>query len=151
MSKIREKESLECGRMHIWALKTQNLPGPLSGPWTPAANCSLRYVCNFRPQHLGPPPWPNPGSAPGVSPTWGFLEWHNKHKCYSEMKLTPGFNNKLKDTTPVRRMGLWASYFQQRLPKNYVRTRLKIYRKQKGTRTNILIGKFENNTSQNVT
>ena len=42
MSKIREKESLECGRMHIWALKTQKLPGPLSGPWTPAANCSLR-------------------------------------------------------------------------------------------------------------
>ena len=41
MSKIREKESLECGRMHIWALKTQKLPGPLSGPWTPAANCSL--------------------------------------------------------------------------------------------------------------
>ena len=42
MSKIREKESLECGRMHIWALKTQKLWGPLSGPWTPAANCSLR-------------------------------------------------------------------------------------------------------------
>ena len=42
MTKIREKESLECGRMHIWALKTQKLPGPLSGPWTPAANCSLR-------------------------------------------------------------------------------------------------------------
>ena len=42
MSKIREKESLECGRMHISALKTQKLPGPLSGPWTPAANCSLR-------------------------------------------------------------------------------------------------------------
>ena len=42
MSKIREKESLECRRMHIWALKTQKLPGPLSGPWTPAANCSLR-------------------------------------------------------------------------------------------------------------
>ena len=41
MSKIREKESLECGRMHIGALKTQKLPGPFSVPWTPAANCSL--------------------------------------------------------------------------------------------------------------
>ena len=55
MSKIREKESLECGRMHIWALKTQKLPGPLSGPWTPTTNCSLRYIGNFQPQHLGPP------------------------------------------------------------------------------------------------
>ena len=31
MSKFWEKESLECGRMDIWALKTQKLPGPLSG------------------------------------------------------------------------------------------------------------------------
>ena len=37
---MREKESLECVRMHIWASKTQKLPGPLSGPWTPAADCS---------------------------------------------------------------------------------------------------------------
>ena len=42
MSKMREKESLECVRMHIWALKNQKLLGPLSGPWTPAAYCSLR-------------------------------------------------------------------------------------------------------------
>ena len=42
MSKMREKESLECVRLHIWALKTQKLPGPSSGPWTPAADCSLR-------------------------------------------------------------------------------------------------------------
>ena len=41
LSKMWEKESLECGRMHIWALKTQKLLGPLSGPWTPAANGSL--------------------------------------------------------------------------------------------------------------
>ena len=34
MSKIREQESLECGRMHIWALKTQKLPGPTT-------DCSL--------------------------------------------------------------------------------------------------------------
>ena len=39
--KIREKESLECRRMHIWASKTQKLPEPLSGPWTPAAEGSL--------------------------------------------------------------------------------------------------------------
>ena len=44
MSKIREKESLECVRMHIWVSKTQKLPGPLSGPWTPAAECSLRSL-----------------------------------------------------------------------------------------------------------
>ena len=65
MSKIREKESLECGRMHIWALKTQKLPGPLSGPWTPAANCSLRSrnSASLRRQLSAsapgpPPPWP---------------------------------------------------------------------------------------------
>ena len=70
MSKIREKESLECGRMYIWALKTQKLPGLLSRPWTPAANCSLR-LCNstllcrqLSASEPGAPPWPNPGSAP---------------------------------------------------------------------------------------
>ena len=42
LSKMREKEPLECRRMHIWALKTQKLPGPLSGPWTLAAKGSLR-------------------------------------------------------------------------------------------------------------
>ena len=36
-----EKESLECGRMNIWALKTEKLPGPLSRPWTPAADSLL--------------------------------------------------------------------------------------------------------------
>ena len=45
MSKIREKESLECRRMHIWALKTQKLPRPLSRPWTPAAD-SLLHLHN---------------------------------------------------------------------------------------------------------
>ena len=72
MSKIREKESLECGRMHIWALKIQKLPGPLSGPWTPVANCSLRShdSASLRRQLSasapGAPPWPNPGSAPAL-------------------------------------------------------------------------------------
>ena len=67
---MREKESLECVRMHIWALKTQKLPGPLSGPWTPAANCSLRSrdftsLCRqLSASEAGAPPWPNPGSAP---------------------------------------------------------------------------------------
>ena len=42
LSKMREKEPLECRRMHIWTLKTQKLPGPLSGPWIPAAKDSLR-------------------------------------------------------------------------------------------------------------
>ena len=71
MSKIREKESLECVRMHIWASKTQKLPGPLSGPWNPAAECSLRLhdsssLCRqLSASEAGAPPWPNPGSAPG--------------------------------------------------------------------------------------
>ena len=42
LSKMREKEPLECRRMHICALKTQKLPWPLSGPWIPAAKGSLR-------------------------------------------------------------------------------------------------------------
>ena len=61
MSKIREKESLECGKMHILALKTQKLPGPLSRPWTLVANCLLRShdsasLCwQLWPKNLGPP------------------------------------------------------------------------------------------------
>ena len=39
--KNQRNEPLECGRMHIWALKIQKLPGPLSGPWTPATDWSL--------------------------------------------------------------------------------------------------------------
>ena len=62
MSKIREKESLECGRMHIWALKTQKLHIACFTHTTP-----LCYVGNFRPQKLGPP-WTNPGSAPALFP-----------------------------------------------------------------------------------
>ena len=62
MSKIREKESLECVRMHIWASKTQKLPGPLSGPWTLAAECSLHScdsasLCRqLSASEAGPPP-----------------------------------------------------------------------------------------------
>ena len=59
MSEMREKESLECGRMHIRPLKTQKLPGPLSrGPWPQIAHFAhvtlLCYIGNFRPQKLGP-------------------------------------------------------------------------------------------------
>ena len=32
--KIEGKKSLEYGRMHTWASKTQKLPGPLSRSWT---------------------------------------------------------------------------------------------------------------------
>ena len=28
MSEMREKEALECGKMHIWALKPQSFQGP---------------------------------------------------------------------------------------------------------------------------
>ena len=52
---MRGKEPLECRRMHIWALKMQKLPGPLSAPWTPSTKGSLCYVGNFRPRKLGPP------------------------------------------------------------------------------------------------
>ena len=55
MSKIREKESLECVKMHIWASKTQKLPGPLSGPWTLAAECSLCTSATFGLRSWGPP------------------------------------------------------------------------------------------------
>ena len=83
MSKIREKESLECVRMHIWASKTQKLPGPLSGPWTPAAECSFRShdsasLCQqLSASEAGAPPWPNPGSAPDISTlNWFILISH---------------------------------------------------------------------------
>ena len=41
VKKRTEKESLECGRIHIWALKTQKLSGTLSGPWSPATDSLL--------------------------------------------------------------------------------------------------------------
>ena len=53
MSKIREKESLECGRMHIWALKAQKLPGPQIARF--AHTTLLHYIGNFQPQNLGSP------------------------------------------------------------------------------------------------
>ena len=71
LSKMREKEPLECRRVHIWALKTQKLPGPSSGPWTPATKGSLRShdSASLRWQlsasEAGAPPWQNPGSTPG--------------------------------------------------------------------------------------
>ena len=75
MSKIREKESLEYVRMHIWASKTQKLPGPLSGPWTPAAECSLhsRDSASLRRQlsasEAGPPldPILDPHLTPNIN------------------------------------------------------------------------------------
>ena len=76
MSKIREKESLECVRMHIWASKTQKRPGPLSGPWTPAAECLLHSHDSaslhrqLSASEAGAPPWPNPGSAPAIVSFW---------------------------------------------------------------------------------
>ena len=42
-----EKKSLECRRRHIWALKTQKLPGPFSRPWTPTTNAPCRNFSNF--------------------------------------------------------------------------------------------------------
>ena len=54
---MREKESLECGRMHIWALKTKKLPGHLSRPWPQMACFThatlLCYISNFWSQNLG--------------------------------------------------------------------------------------------------
>ena len=58
--------------MHIWALKTQKLLGPLSGPWTPTTDSSL-HLPNSTLLHqqllaseARPSPWTNPGSAPGL-------------------------------------------------------------------------------------
>ena len=56
------------------SIKTQKLPGPLSGPWTLAADTAcfahmtlLHYISKFWPQKAAPlPPWPNPGSTPGM-------------------------------------------------------------------------------------
>ena len=70
--KMRDKESLECGRMHIWPLKTQKLPGPLREPWILATQV-VHYACmtllhnKLRPQKLPPPPLPrtNPGPELG--------------------------------------------------------------------------------------
>ena len=83
MSKIREKESLECGRMHIWALKTQKLPGPLSGPWTPAANCSLRSrnSASLRRQLSASAPGPPP-----LTKSW-IRTWHCRCVTLSEIAL----------------------------------------------------------------
>ena len=75
MSKIREKESLECGRMHIWALRTQKLPGPLSGPWTPAANCSLhsRDSTSLRRQLSASAPGAPPLTKSWIRTWWNWL------------------------------------------------------------------------------
>ena len=54
MSKIREKESLECGRMHIWALKTQKWALAPGHNWLTSLTWH-RYISNYRPQNLGPP------------------------------------------------------------------------------------------------
>ena len=62
MSKIREKESLECVRPIFEHQKPKSFQGPLAGPGPQPQNARftratpLRYVGNFRPQKLGPPP-----------------------------------------------------------------------------------------------
>ena len=56
MSKIREKESLECVKMHIWASKTQKLPGPLSGPWTPGRRMLASLRRQLSASEAGAPP-----------------------------------------------------------------------------------------------
>ena len=92
MSKIREKESLECVRMHIWASKTQKLPGPLSGPWTLAAEFLLcsRDSASLRRQlsasEAGAPPWPNPGSAPGFASQ--IVSFAETNKFLTEISFT---------------------------------------------------------------
>ena len=42
---------------YIWILKTQKLPGPLSGPWTqPQIATPIHNISNVRPRNLPPPP-----------------------------------------------------------------------------------------------
>ena len=45
MSEMREKYSLESGRMYIKALKSQKFLGPALEPWTPATDNSLMWLC----------------------------------------------------------------------------------------------------------
>ena len=56
MSVLRGKQSLECGRMHISALKSQKIPGPLQPQIARFTYATLlHYIRNFRPQKLGSP------------------------------------------------------------------------------------------------
>ena len=81
MSKIWEKESLECVKMHIWAAKTQKLPGPLSGPWTPAAKCLLH---SHDSASLHRQLSASEAGAPPLTKSWihtcAYFVWHEKTK-----------------------------------------------------------------------
>ena len=130
MSKIREKESLECGRMHIWALKTQKLPGPLSGPWTPAAICSLRSrdsasLCRqLSASEPGAPPWPNPGSAPVFRIPFKHNRYLNIDLDGKKSSLSAHFrfsnfvlvNQKLKKKNSVVRILIWICFYEPGAP-----------------------------------
>ena len=81
LSKMREKESLECGRMHIWALKTQKLLGSLSGPWTLATNGSLHSHDSTLQYQQSPA---SKAKAPPLTKSW-IRACDNKlfYKCHS--------------------------------------------------------------------
>ena len=59
---IWRKSTRKSGRMHIWQLKMQELPGPQGGPWTPANIGLLRSPdsASLRRQNLGKNFWPPP-------------------------------------------------------------------------------------------
>ena len=69
------------------SIKNPKASRPLSrpGPWLQnarfACTTPLRYVGNFWPQKLGPPPWPNPGSAPAYARLHHFYVW-NLHATF---------------------------------------------------------------------
>ena len=54
---------------------TLELPGPLSGPWTPAESefGSALVMCVRAHNLLRPPPNENPGSAPGNIKDWKII------------------------------------------------------------------------------
>ena len=60
-------------------LSIKNPKASLSGPWTPAANCSLRSRNSallrrqLSASAPGAPPWPNPGSVPDACMSYVLL------------------------------------------------------------------------------
>ena len=122
MSKMREKESLECVRMHIWALKTQKLPGPLSGPWTPATYCSLRSRDSalLRRQlsaaEAGAPPWPNPGSAPDFYAVFSKI-WSNNRLAPPPLEFARPLWN--PGSVPVQKVSDKRNYDRKDKPNDF--------------------------------
>ena len=93
MSKIREKEFLECGRMLIWALKIQKLPGPQLPIARFTCMTPLHFIGNLWPQHLGPPldQILNPHLLGLTIPIWRQFFIYLSGEHVPEISLLPNF------------------------------------------------------------